>query len=111
MIENRLNVNLKHLPVKKKRRAFNTKRYEAIKAEIDKLLKADFIKSTDYPVWLSNVVLVKKANEQWQVCRDFTDLNKVCLNDYFSLPRIDQLVDATAGHRLLNFMHAYSAYN
>jgi len=54
---------------------------------------------------------VKKANEKWRMCVDFTDLNKVCLKDSFSLPRIDQLVDSTAGHRLLTFMDAFSGYN
>lgn len=38
-------------------------------------------------------MLVKKANGEWRVCIDFTDLNKACPNDYFSLPHIDQLVD------------------
>ncbi|XP_074351545.1 uncharacterized protein LOC141690665 [Apium graveolens] len=32
------------------------------------------------------------------------------LDDSFPLPRIDQLVDATAGHALLSFMDAYSGY-
>lgn len=42
---------------------------------------------------------------------NFTDLNKACPKDSFPLPRIDQLVDATAGHVLLSFMDAYSGYN
>ena len=42
---------------------------------------------------------------------DFTDLNKACPKDNFPLPRIDQLVDATAGYELLSFMDAYSSYN
>ena len=42
---------------------------------------------------------------------DFTDLNKACPNDSFPLPRIDQLVDSTAGHKLLTFMDAFSGYN
>ena len=42
---------------------------------------------------------------------DFTDLNKTCLKDNYPLPRIDQLVDSTAGHRLLSFMDAFSGYN
>ena len=29
----------------------------------------------------------------------------------FPLPRIDQLVDSTAGHKLLTFMDAFSGYN
>ncbi|KAL5555336.1 hypothetical protein UlMin_037572 [Ulmus minor] len=53
----------------------------------------------------------RPANGNWRVCVDFTDLNKACPNDSFPLPRIDHLVDATAGHELLSFMDAYSGYN
>ena len=42
---------------------------------------------------------------------DFTDLNKVCPKDSFPLLRIDQLVDSTAGYKLLTFMGAFSGYN
>ena len=42
---------------------------------------------------------------------DFTDLNKACPKDSFPLPRIDQLVDSIAGHKLLTFMDAFSGYN
>ena len=45
------------------------------------------------------------------MCVDFTDLNKACLKDSFPLPRIDQLVDSTAEHKLLTFMDAFSGYN
>ena len=45
------------------------------------------------------------------MCVDFTDLNKVCPKDNYPLPRVDQLVDSTAGHRLLSFMDAFSGYN
>ena len=45
------------------------------------------------------------------MCVDFTDLNKACPKDSYSLPRIDQLVDSTAGHKLLSFIDAFSGYN
>ena len=45
------------------------------------------------------------------MCVDFTDLNKACPKDSFPLPRIDQLMDSTARHRLLTFMDAFSGYN
>ena len=45
------------------------------------------------------------------MCVDFTDLNKAYPKDSFSLPRIDQLVDSTAKHKLLTFMDAFSGYN
>lgn len=49
-------------------------------------------------------------NGKWRTCTDFSDLNKAYPKDGFSLPRIDQLVDATVGHELLSFMDAYFGY-
>ena len=37
------------------------------------------------------------------MCVDFTDLNKACPKDPFSILRIDQLVDATVGHPRISF--------
>ena len=79
--------------------------------EVTKLLAIGFIREMHYPEWLANVVLVKKANGKWRMCVDFTDLNKACSNDSFPLPRIDQLVDSTAGHKLLTCMDTFLGYN
>lgn len=57
-----LNIDPKHRSIKQKQRVFNLERYETIKVEVDKLLKARFIRSVNYLMWLSNVMLVKKAN-------------------------------------------------
>ena len=70
-----------------------------------------FIREVYYPDWLVNVVLVKKANKKWRMCVDFTDMNKVCPKDSFPLSRINQLVDSTAGHKLLTFTDAFLGYN
>ena len=72
---------------------------------------ANFIREVFYPDWLANVVMVKKSTGKWQMCVDFTDLNIACPKDSFPLPRIDQLVDSTAGHKLLTFKDAFSGYN
>ena len=45
------------------------------------------------------------------MCVDFTDLNKACPKDSYPLLHIDQLVDSTAGHKLLSFMDAFPSYN
>jgi hypothetical protein len=78
---------------------------------VHKLLEAGFIREFDYPEWLANVVLVKKLNGKWRMCVDFTDLNKSCSKDGFSLPQIDLLVDSTSRHGLLSFMDAFFGYN
>ena len=55
--------------------------------------------------------MVKKANEKWRMCVDFTNLNKVCPKDIYPLPRIDTLVDSTARNQLLSFIDSFSGYN
>ena len=42
---------------------------------------------------------------------DFTDLNKACPKNSFPLPKIDQLVDSTAGHEQMSFLDAYRGYH
>uniref|UniRef100_A0A2N9GR51 Uncharacterized protein n=1 Tax=Fagus sylvatica TaxID=28930 RepID=A0A2N9GR51_FAGSY len=111
IISHKLNVDPSLRPIKQKRRVFAPERNNAIMEEVDKLLTANFIREVFYPDWLANVVMVKKSTGKWRMCVDFTDLNKACPKDSFPLPRIDQLVDSTAGHKLLTFMDAFSGYN
>ncbi|CAL2227774.1 unnamed protein product [Prunus armeniaca] len=111
VISHKLNISTAHKPVRQKRRSYDVERYKAMRAEVDKLKSIGFIREATYPVWLANSVMVRKAKRGWRMCQDYTDLNKACPKDSFPLSRIDQLVDATAGHELLSFMDAYSGYN
>lgn len=79
--------------------------------EVDKLLRAQFIREVRYTTWLAKVVLVKKANDNWRMCIDYIDLNKVCPKDVYPLPNIDKLVDRASGHHILSFLGVYSGYN
>ena len=111
IIQHRLNINPKCKPIQQKRRIFALERNKAITEEVEKLLEADFIREVFYPNWLANMVMVKKSNGKWRMCVDFTDLNKAYPKDSFPLPRIDQLVDSTDGHKLLSFMDVFFGYN
>ena len=111
IITHRLNVSPSFKPIKKKRRSFAPERQKAINEEVGKLLQAGAIREVEYPEWLANVVLIKKTNGKWRLYIDFTDINRACPKDSFLLPRIDLIVDATAGHELLNFMDAFFGYN
>ena len=111
IITHRLNIDPTMRPVRQKKRSFAPERQKAIDEEVDKLLEVGFIRETTYPDWLANVVMVKKANGKWRICIDYTDLNRACPKDSFPLLKIDQLVDATFGFRLLSFMDAFVGYN
>ena len=111
VIQHCLNVDLEKKPIQQRRRVFALERNKAVMDEVNKLLTTNFIREVYYPEWLAKVVMVKKINRKWRMCVDFTDLNNACLKDSFPLPRIDQLVDSTAGHKLLTFMDAFFGYN
>ncbi|XP_068476954.1 uncharacterized protein [Phaseolus vulgaris] len=98
-------------PVRQRRRKFNEERRLVIREETQKLLSAGHIREIQYPEWLANVVLVKKANGKWRMCVDFTDLNKACPKDSYPLPSIDALVDSASGCKILSFLDAFSGYN
>ncbi|KAM2885129.1 hypothetical protein FF1_012143 [Malus domestica] len=115
-----LSIDPKTKPVGQKRRSYDIERYEAMKAEVEKLKGIGFIREVNYPTWVANVVLVKKNPTKeslllqkvlWRMCVDYTNLNKGCPNDSFPFPLINRLIDSTAGCELLNFMDAYSGYN
>jgi hypothetical protein len=82
-------------------------------SEVNRLEEAGFIKeiSTE-ATWVANPVMVpKKHTTVLRMCVDFTCLNKHCPKDHFPLPRIDQIIDSTAGCERLSFLDAYSGYN
>ena len=82
----RLNLHSDKKSVRQKQRAMDIERYQALKDEVDKLLACDFIKESFYPSWLVDPVWVKRPNDKWRTCVDFTDLNKACPKDSFPLP-------------------------
>ena len=93
-------------------RRFDVPRRKAIGKEILRLLAAEFIREVIHTDWSANPVLVPKKNtKELRMCIDFTGLNKLCPKDPFALPRIDQIIDATAGSELLCFLDAYSGYH
>jgi hypothetical protein len=57
------------------------------------------------------VIIPKKNTNVRSVCVDYISLNKPCPKDPFPLPRIDQIIDSTAGCARLSFLDAYLGYN
>ncbi|KAL2249927.1 UNVERIFIED_CONTAM: Retrovirus-related Pol polyprotein from transposon [Sesamum indicum] len=111
VIVHRFNIDSQVKPVKQKKRVFGVERNKIIEEEVNKLLQAGFVREIQYTTWLSNVVIVPKAAGKWRMRTDYTDLNKACPKDPYPLPRIDLLVDSTAGCALLSMMDAYQGYH
>ena len=82
-----------------------------MKEEVNRLVAVNFIKETQFVTWLANVVMVPKPNQKWRMCVDFTNLNKPCPKDCYPLPRIDTLINATSGFKVLSFLDNFAGYH
>ncbi|KAK1629253.1 hypothetical protein QYE76_003568 [Lolium multiflorum] len=112
LAEHALNVDPTAKPVQQSMRRFSEPKRRAIGEEINRLRKAGFIRELKESEWVANPVMVpKKDTTALRMCIDYTGLNKHCPKDHFPLPRIDQIVDSTAGCDRLSFLDAYSGYN
>ena len=111
LAEHRLHVDPAARPVRERLRRSAAHKRKTIGEEVAKLLAANFIREVHHSEWLANVVMVPKKDKSLRMCIDFKHLNKVCPKDHFPLPRIDQIVDSTAGCERLSFLDAYSGYH
>ncbi|GKE91965.1 reverse transcriptase domain-containing protein [Tanacetum coccineum] len=55
--------------------------------------------------------MVKKNDESWRMCVDFTDLNKACLQDCHPLPEIDWKIESLCDYHFKCFLDAYKGYH
>lgn len=78
---------------------------------MNKLVEARFIKPYPYSELLTNEVMVSKACGNWQMWIDYTNLNDAYPKNFFSLPRINQMVYAITRHAYLSFMDANLGYH
>jgi hypothetical protein len=71
-------------PVKQSMRRYNPEKAKSMGKEINRLLKAKFIREIKEATWLSPLVMVEKKDTKiYRICIDFTALNKHCPKDYF----------------------------
>jgi hypothetical protein len=111
IIEHNLGIDPSVRPKEQRLRKMSDEKTEAAKAEVHRLLEANFIEPVAYPTWLANVVMVQKKSGKWRMCIVFTSLNKACPKDNFPLPRIDKIVDSAAGCEVMSLLDCFSGYH
>nr|GFA50753.1 reverse transcriptase domain-containing protein [Tanacetum cinerariifolium] len=115
------------LKVQSQRRV-NSKIYDAIKKEVEKLLDAGLIYPISDSLWVSHVHCVPKKggmtvikNDEnelvptrlvigWRVCIDYRKLNESTRKDHFPLPFMEQMLERLAGNEYYCFLDGFFGY-
>jgi hypothetical protein len=65
---------------------------DKVKKEINDMLKAGIVESSDSP-YAAPIVLIKKKDQSLRICLDFRDLNKQTIFDPVLMPRMDEVLN------------------
>ena len=83
MVEHRIPLIPGAKPIRQKERRMNPQLQLVVKAELERLLKAGFIKPVEITDWVSPMILVKKKNGKLRVCVVYRKLNVCTQKDHF----------------------------
>lgn len=111
LVEHELRIKDGFRPFQQPPRRFSAEVQLKVKEEIERLLKAGFIRTARYVEWLANIVPVLKKTGALRVCTDYRNLNLATPKDEYPMPMADLLVDGAAKHELLSFMDGHAGYN
>ena len=82
---------------------------EIIKTMLEEMKDKDIIENSS-AAWLSPIVLVSKPDGTKRLCLDYRAVNKQLKTDIHPLPRLDELVESTAGQEYYCTLDLKDAY-
>ncbi|GJS35615.1 hypothetical protein Tco_0533997 [Tanacetum coccineum] len=109
--KHKLNEDKKVIPVQQKKRGMAPEQSATASKEVEELRKVKILHETRYQTWIANTVMVKKTDGSWRMCVDFTNINKACPKDCYSLLEIYWKVDSLFDFKIKCFLYAYKGYH
>jgi hypothetical protein len=112
LVEHTLPIKRGFRPYKQPACNYNAELLGRIKEEVERLLKANFIRTDHYADWVSNIVPVeKKGTGKIWICVDFRNLNRAMPKDEYPMPIDEALINRASGHRVISFLDGNAGYN
>ena len=87
-------------PIKQPPHRLGPEKEAEVERQVQGLLQKGLIEPA-HGSWSSPVVLVRKKDQSWRFCVDYRRLNNITQYDAYSLPRIDESLDALAAVSIL----------
>jgi hypothetical protein len=104
LVEHALPIKPGFRPYQQPVRNYSPDLMDHIKEEIERLLKANFIRPCHYVKWISNIVPVEKKNMgKIRVCIDFRNLNRATPKDEYPMPGAHMLINRASGNKMISF--------
>ena len=98
------------VPFKQRPRNIPPSMYAEVKEHLQGLLEGNIIRKSKSP-WSSNVVLCRKKNNELRMCVDYRQLNMRTKKDSYSLPRIEDILNALSGNKYFTILDMKSGYH
>ena len=97
-------------PVRQRLRRMGKEQIQALKEEVEKLLKVGFITPIDIAQWVSVVVITPKKDGRWRVCMDFKIVNATRKKNPYPLPFLDEILEKIFGHERYSVCDGFYSY-
>jgi hypothetical protein len=78
---------------------------------VNNLLDAKIIIPLRYFEWVTNLVPVRKKNEEIRLCVDFRNLNRSSKKDNYPLPKMEHILERVTGSSRMSMIDVFSRYN
>ncbi|CAN6721119.1 unnamed protein product [Malus baccata var. baccata] len=112
LVEHRMPIKEGYKHVKQASRRMLKEIEEKVKEEIERLVKAGFIRPAKYVECLANIVPVLKAiTKAVRCCVNYRNINGATPKDKYPMPMANLSIDAVAKHKVLSFMDGNAGYN
>lgn len=110
LVEHRIDFKDENVsPIKLRYRRIPPCMVDEVRQYLDELIEAKQIRPSMSP-WSFPLVLVRKKDGSIRLCIDYRRLNTLCKRDSFSLPRLDETMDALIGAKYFSKLDLKSGY-
>lgn len=97
-------------PFKQRYRKMPLSMYEEVRNHLQQMLDAGTIRRSHSP-FASNIVLVRTKDNSLRICTEFRSLNSRTISDAYSLPRVDEILEALSGSKYFSVLDMKSGYH